>query len=97
MKTSLQDTIQVCEDVIFRELEGEAVLLNLDTGIYFGLNEVGTRAWNLLQQQSSLRAVYEALQAAYEVTGEQLQADLLGLLDEMREKGLIRVSASARQ
>ena len=42
----LQDSVQISEDAVFRELDGEAVILNLDTGIYFGLNRTGTRIGN---------------------------------------------------
>ena len=95
VRAFLEDTIQVCDDVVFRELDGEAVILNLDTGIYFGLNEAGTRMWSLLQQEESLQRVFEALRAEYDVASEVLQADLLRLVEQMQEKGLIRLSAGA--
>jgi hypothetical protein len=88
-RVSLQDTVRVSEDVVFRELDGEAVLLHLGSGIYFGLNEVGTRIWNLLQQHGSLQRVFEQLLSHYEVSPQQLQDDLLALVGQMRDKGLL--------
>ena len=60
-QSTLQDVITISPDVVFRDLDGEAVLLNLALGIYFGLNEVGTRMWNLLHQYSVLQQVFEIM------------------------------------
>ena len=93
-KISLQDTVQASEDAVFRELEGEAVILNLQTGTYFGLNESGTRIWNLIQQQVSLEKVLEALQVEYDAAPETLRNDLLQLVGQLQQKGLVRVTGS---
>jgi len=55
---SITDAVRIPDDVIFRELNGEAVILNLDNGTYFGLNSVGMRIWQLCEQHGSLRAVW---------------------------------------
>ena len=89
---SLTDTVRVSDDVVFCELEGEAVILNLDTGIYFGPNEVGTRIWNLLQETGSLQKAFAVVQQEYNVAPDLLREDLLRLVGEMRQKGLIDVS-----
>ncbi len=89
-KLSLQDTIRISDDVVFRQLEGEAVILNLETGVYFGLNEAGTRIWSLLQEDGSLERVVERMQNEYAVSAEALQEDVLRLVDQMLEKGLVR-------
>ena len=88
-RLSLEDAIRVSEDVVFREIDGEAVLLELGTGIYFGLNEVGTRIWGLLQRDGSLRNAYEAMQEQYDVPGEQLERDLLELVNQLLVKRLV--------
>ncbi len=86
---SLKDRVRVSEDVVFREIDGEAVLLELKTGIYFGLNPVGTRIWSLLTENDSLQRVFETMQAEYEVSAEQLEQDLLNLVGTLLAKGLI--------
>jgi hypothetical protein len=80
------------ENVVSRELEGEAVILSLESGVYFGLNEVGARIWALIQQYGSLRKVLEAMQQEYEVAPQTLESDLLRLVEELRAKGLVSVS-----
>ena len=86
---SLKDRVRVSEDVVFREIAGEAVLLELNTGIYFGLNPVGTRIWSLLSENDSLEQIFETMQAEYEVPAEQLERDLLNLVGALLAKGLI--------
>lgn len=91
---SLKDTVEVSGNAIFRELDGEAVILDLDSGTYFGLNSSGTRMWNLLvQQHGTLQRVLEALEKEYEAAPETLRDDLLQLVRQLQQKGLVRVSA----
>ena len=89
MTPSLDATVQVPEDVVFRELDGEAVVLNLDSGIYFGLDEVGTRIWQLVDEHRSLRRAWEALQTEFDAPSSQLEADLIAFVDHLRAKGLV--------
>jgi coenzyme PQQ synthesis protein D (PqqD) len=83
--------------VVFRELEGEAVLLSLQSGTYFGLNEVGTRIWALIKEHRSLRSVFEMIQQEYEVSPKTLESDLLRLVEELHAKGLVSVSQASGQ
>ena len=69
---ALADRLTVSPDVVFRELEGEAVLLDLESGTYFGLNAVGTRIWSLIQERDSLRAVLDAITDEYDAMPEAL-------------------------
>jgi hypothetical protein len=80
------------EIVVSRELEGEAVILNLESGVYFGLNEVGTRIWALIQQYSSLRKVLEAIQQEYDVAPQTLESDLLQLVEQLNARGLVNLT-----
>lgn len=92
MDLSLRDSIAVVPDVVFRELDGEAVILNLESGIYFGLDQVGTRIWRLIQEHGALQKVFETMCAEYDVGADTLERDLLQLVDELRAKGLVRAS-----
>ena len=86
--------IELSEDVAFRDMSGQAVLLDLASGIYFGLNEVGTRLWELLAQDSSLDSAADTLEREFEVSPEVLRADVNRLLEEMQTKGLLRIVRS---
>jgi len=89
---TLESAISVPEDVLFREVEGEAVLLNTATGKYFGLDEVGTRMWTLLAEHGQVQPAYRALLEEYDVAPEQLQQDLLDLVGKLVAHGLIQVT-----
>jgi coenzyme PQQ synthesis protein D (PqqD) len=86
---SITDAVRVPEDVIFRELNGEAVVLALDNGTYFGLNAVGMRIWQLCEQHGSLREVWEAMQREFDAPSEELRSDLLAFVNELSFKGLL--------
>ncbi len=70
-------------------VNGETVLLNLDGENYFGLNEVGTRVWQLLQSEHTLASLVENLLSEYVVNREQLESDVDALLSELSKDGLI--------
>lgn len=73
------------------ELDGEAVVLNLDSGRYHGLDPVGSRVWALVQEAIRFDALRTRLLAEYEVDEPTLDGDLRRLLAEMAEAGLVEV------
>ena len=90
-QAALDATISIPEDVIFRNLEGEAIILNLATGIYFGLDAVGTRMWTVLAESSSVRCVVDAIREEYDVEPGTAEQDVLDLVTQLAEKGLIQL------
>jgi hypothetical protein len=81
--------IRPARDVVFRELGGEMVLLNLKSGVYFGLNETGTQMWTLLVELKDPGQVVEAMEREFTASRAQLEGDLRTLLGALRAKGLI--------
>lgn len=75
--------------ILFRDLAGEAVLLDPDAGLYFGLNEVGTRVWNLLGGGATLGAVHAILQEEYDAPAERIWEDLAALAGELLAHRLV--------
>ncbi len=59
MDVTLDSSIRVSDDVLFEDLHGEGVLLNLKTGVYLGLDPVGTRAWQLLEKRDLVSAILD--------------------------------------
>lgn len=86
---SMETALRASDDVVFREVYGEAVILNLVTGIYFGLDSVGTRIWQLIEEHHQLSMVLTQLGLEYEASEENLERDLLRLVTELKEKGLV--------
>ena len=82
----------VGEGVLFQQLQDEAVLLNLGSGQYFGLDPVGTRIWNLLAEGKPLADVVATIVAEYEVETGKCETDLLKLLGDLEAQGLVSVA-----
>lgn len=80
------------DDVLFQEVGGEAVLLDLASEQYFGLNPLGTRIWALLDGSTSLQAVHETLCGEYDAAPDRIKADLLMLAQSLLDAGLIKVA-----
>ena len=81
----------VPDTVLFRELDGESVLLNLKTESYLGLDRVGTRMWAVFTTQPSIQAAYDILLAEYDVAPNVLRKDVEAMLEQMIEHGLIEL------
>jgi len=81
--------VAIPETVLFRDLDGEAVLLATDSGKYFGLNEVGTRLWSLLRLHGDVEAVCHSLLAEYDVPEERLREDVTRFVGTLADRGLI--------
>jgi len=89
MAVSFSDCVRVAPDVLFRLAGEEAVLLNLNTERYLGLNLVGTRMWSVLSSASSIQAAYDELLQEYEVEPAQLRADLEEFIEQLLRQKLI--------
>ncbi len=89
MGQQLPRRVKVPDDVLFRELEGEIVLLNLDTERYYGLDDFGARLWQLLKTSSDLDEVLAQLEAEYEVAPETLRRDSVEFLTKLSDEGLV--------
>jgi len=85
--TSMQ--VIKAQDVLLQDLEGEAVLLNLKNGQYYGLDENSFNMYKILTSASSVQAAYEALIREYEVESNRLRADLDQFLAHLVENGLV--------
>ena len=84
-------TFRIRKDVVFRELEGEMVLLNLATGIYFGLDSVGTRIWELIDGHRSADEIVRTVTAEYEVDAETCAADLARFFQTLQDNELVEL------
>lgn len=84
--------ISLAQAQISSELANEAVILNLDSGIYYGLNEVGARVWELIQQPQSFSELCSILLKEYDVSAEACKQDLKHILLNLKAASLIEVN-----
>jgi hypothetical protein len=95
MPLSLDDVLTIAPDVMFRYLNDEAVLLDLKSGTYFGLNDVGARTWQLILEHGRLSRVLEALLEEYAVERDAGERDLLELAGQLVARKLVAVASHA--
>lgn len=95
MSVSAETLVSVPEDVLFRELDGEAIILNLAKGLYFGLDAVGTRIWIVLAESASVRRAIDAITAEYDVEPAVAAQDVLDLVSKLSDLGLVQLAGSA--
>ena len=79
-------------NVLAKEIGGESVLLDLDAGQYFGLDEIGTRMWTVLTGSNTIQSAYDTLLAEYEVDSELLKRDLQELIETLVRQRLLQVT-----
>ncbi|MGH9677467.1 MAG: PqqD family protein [Candidatus Acidiferrum sp.] len=85
------DRANVPAHVLVRFLDKECVLLNLETERYFGLDETGTRMWQLVTAAGSIDTAFQELLVEFDVEPELLRANLTDLLSRLVENGLLEV------
>lgn len=90
---TLIDTVVANPDLMMADLEGEAVLLNIHSGSYFGLNEVGTSIWLLIDEPCSVSRVIDGLLRHYDAPFEVLRNDVIAFLEDMQARGLVCVTS----
>jgi hypothetical protein len=88
---SLNAIVVAGKDQVNCALGDEAAILQMASGIYYGLDPVGARIWKLMQQPRSVEDIRTALVDEYDVDPDQCEADLIELLSKLREENLIEI------
>ena len=81
-----------CEEVAAKVIDGEAIMINLNTGVYYSLDKVGGSIWELLERGHSLGEIADAVTAQYDVSQEQARADVDRLAAELLQENLVKIS-----
>lgn len=87
----MDDRLVPAKDVVAREVGGETVLLDLSSGTYFGLNEVGNRIWFWIETDGcTLGEISERLHSEFDVSAKDAQSDVFALAQSLVEHGLLQ-------
>ncbi len=87
-------TVVATESALATTIDGEAVILETDSGMYFGLNEVATYIWEQIQTQQTVQSLQDGISQQYAVTPEQCEQDLETVLRTMEQKELITIEGA---
>jgi hypothetical protein len=91
MKLTPNSTVMIAKDVVSCNLVDEAAILNLKDGVYYGLDPVGARIWNLIQQPRQINDILQTLLDEYDVEKILCENDLMELLEQLIEKELVKI------
>jgi len=92
---SQRSTVVAAKDQVSSDLGGETAILDLKAGIYYGLDDVGARVWNLIQAPRNVSDIRDMLLEEYDVAPERCERDLLALLQRLVDEGLVEVRNGA--
>lgn len=83
--------IVAASDQVSCNLAGEAVILNLKNGVYYGLDPIGARIWDLIQEPMTVNEIRDVILKEHDVEPDRCERELLALLQELATVGLIEV------
>jgi hypothetical protein len=90
---STASTVVALKDTLSSAVGDETVILHFDAGTYFGLDDVGTRVWQLLQQPRTVGELLDLIEEEYDVERERCEAAILPFLEDLVTNGLVSVDA----
>jgi hypothetical protein len=88
---SITSTVVATQNQISTDMSNETVILDLDSGVYYGLDPVGSFIWKHLQEPRAVTAIRDAVLDKYDVDQARCETDLLALLQKLQAQGLIEV------
>ncbi len=91
-RIDLETVVSHSADLVSCELDGEVVLMSIESGAYFRIDEIGSRIWSLLEEPRRVRELCDQLMLEFEVDREQCERDVLTFLNDMRADRLIEVA-----
>ena len=88
--------VEISDGVIWRDLGGDVVILNVESGIYFGLDGSGGQIWRELVEHGSIEKAFASLKKQFAVAPDELRHDLDDLVNRLVEKGLVQLIAKPK-
>lgn len=90
---SLSSLVQWSNDQIAATVDREIVILSVERGSYYGLDDIGSEIWQKMESPVRVEALCEALAAKYDADRGTIEHDVLALLDKLAAEGLVSVTA----
>ena len=91
-KITKDAVIQRNPDMVASKMDGETVMMSLGNSEYYGLNEIGSRIWDIITEKIQVDKLIELLTNEYDVAHDACEEDVMFFLDRLQEKGLLIVS-----
>jgi hypothetical protein len=88
----MNNLIERCEGIVQAEFDGQTVMMSIENGKYYGLNEVASRIWALIEQPTNEQDICDALHRDYTAATNQISDDVRVLINDMMEKRIIQMA-----
>jgi hypothetical protein len=88
---SKRSTVVATRGQISSDLGDEVAILDLEGGMYYGLDNAGARVWELIQEPRRVSEIHATIVDEYDVEPERCERDIVSLLQNLREEGLVEV------
>lgn len=92
---TLNSIVSTSKSQTSSELLGEIAILELESGVYYGLNETGSKIWSLMQHSATVAEIRDALLAEYEIDSQSCTRYIIDLINDLEAKGLAVVKNEA--
>jgi hypothetical protein len=83
--------VRIAPDAVSCDLDGEATIMNLQSGEYYGLDEVGGTVWQMISEPRKVSDIIEEITSRYDVAVDRCETDLLGLISKLADFGLVEI------
>jgi hypothetical protein len=94
-RVALEDTVVTSKDALWADLQGEAVVLHMSSGVYFGLEGAGLDVWKFIQAPRTLSQILDHLTSLFEVPPRICQDSTLAFLAKLAEHDLVLIDKHA--
>ena len=88
----LQTTVSQGDDQVSADIDGEVVMMSIEQGSYYGLDDVGSRIWELIEEPRAVGDIVDRLLNEYEVDHDTCLHDVLVFLDKLAEQNLVKIA-----
>ena len=97
MNLSINSRVVAVRDHVSSTLEGEAVVLNLDDSVYYGLNETALAIWELIQKPAFVWEIRDEIVREFQVESDSCERDILNLLGQLKDSSLLKIVSSSEE
>ena len=89
---TINNTISRSDNFVFNEVDGELVMMNIETGAYASMNETGKSIWTMLDEPKTIDSVIITLMEEYEIDRAACEADVLPFIENLAKAEILNVA-----
>ena len=87
----MDSAVVAVDNQVSTTIEEDEVILNLDSGMYYGTNPVGARIWQLVQEPITVQSIIETVATEYAITRSQCEDDIRAFVESLAEEDIIEI------